>query len=274
MTTTTVTVPPAATLASTAAAEWWKLRSLRSTGWFLGGATMIMLLMAMLESNDGDPTTYQAVPVAMAAVSYFVQYILAAFAMLAITSEFATRSITVTLVCTPSRTRIMLAKTAVVGSVVLVAGVLVTGLGVVAGATRFDELGDLGVAQVVAVLKIGSYLALLAVLALGIGTGGRRTQDRQLSGPARRPRPRHWHARATDCRWPGRLAGAAPRPARDLEPGGRAVRAGCARHGNRVHAKVGWVALHRRGVGVRPGPSRLGGSGVIAGIWALSTRDA
>jgi ABC-2 type transport system permease protein len=175
MTTTAATVPPAATLASTAAAEWWKLRSLRSTRWFLGGAALLMLLMAVLESNDGDPTTIQAVSVAMAAVNYFVQYILAAFAMLAITSEFATRSITVTLVCTPSRTRVMLAKTAVVGSVVLIAGVLVTGLGVVAWATRFNELDDLGSAQVVAVLKIGSYLALLAVLALGIGTLVRRT---------------------------------------------------------------------------------------------------
>jgi ABC-type transport system involved in multi-copper enzyme maturation permease subunit len=173
--TTTATVPAAATLASTVAAEWWKLRSLRSTRWFLGGAALLMLLMAVLESNDGDPTTIQAVSVAMGAVNYFVQYILAAFAMLAITSEFATRSITVTLVCTPSRTRVMLAKTAVVGSIVLIAGVLVTGLGVVAGATRFDELGDLGAAEVVAVLKIGSYLALIAVLALGIGTVVRRT---------------------------------------------------------------------------------------------------
>jgi ABC-2 type transport system permease protein len=175
VTTKTATVPPAATLVSTAAAEWWKLRSLRSTGWFLGGAALVMLLMAVLESNDGDPTTIQALSVAMSAVSYFVQYILAAFAMLAITSEFATRSITVTLVCTPSRIRVMLAKTAVVGSVVLIAGVLVTGLGVVAGAMRFVELGDLGAAQVVAVLKIGCYLALLAVIALGIGTLVRRT---------------------------------------------------------------------------------------------------
>ena len=174
-TTTAATVPPAATLVSTAAAEWWKLRSLRSTRWFLGGATLVMLLMAVLESNNGDPTTIQAVSVAVAAVNYFVQHILAAFAMLAITSEFATRSITVTLVCTPSRTRVMLAKTAVVGSVVLIASMLVTGLGVVAGATRFDELGDLGAAQVVTVFEIGSYLALLAVLALGIGTLVRRT---------------------------------------------------------------------------------------------------
>ncbi|HJV14033.1 MAG TPA: hypothetical protein VJ625_09085, partial [Propionibacteriaceae bacterium] len=152
MITTTVTVPPAATLASTMAAEWWKLRSLRSTRWFLGGAALLMLLMAVLESNDGDPTRIQAVPVAMNAVSYFVQYILAAFGMLTITSEFATRSITVTLVCTPSRARVMLAKTAVVGSVVFIAGALVTGLGVVAGATRFNELGDVGgAAQVIAV---------------------------------------------------------------------------------------------------------------------------
>ena len=72
MTITVATVPPASTLVSTAAAEWWKLRSLRSTRWFLGGAALLMLLMALLESNDGDPTRIQAVPVAMNAVSYFV----------------------------------------------------------------------------------------------------------------------------------------------------------------------------------------------------------
>ena len=46
--------PAAATTAATAAAEWLKLRSVRSTWWFVGGATAVMLLGTGLEVDDGD----------------------------------------------------------------------------------------------------------------------------------------------------------------------------------------------------------------------------
>jgi ABC-2 type transport system permease protein len=85
------------------AAEWIKLWSLRSTWWYLGGSAAIVVLTSLLESGDGDPTTPDAVAPVLAAVSYFVQYILAVFGIVAITGEIATRSITVTMACTPRR---------------------------------------------------------------------------------------------------------------------------------------------------------------------------
>jgi ABC-2 type transport system permease protein len=171
----TTIVPTAPTIAASAAAEWLKLRSLRSTAWFVAGSSLIMLLVAVLEADDGDPSTIRALSVASAAISYFIQYSLATFGMLAITGEFASRSITVTLACTPSRTRVMLAKALVVGAAVLLVGTGVSAVGAGVAAARFGELGSLRGTHVAGILAMGVYLSLLALLALGIGTVVRRT---------------------------------------------------------------------------------------------------
>jgi ABC-2 type transport system permease protein len=167
--------PRAGTVPASTAAEWLKLRSLRSTWWFLGGSAVIVLLMALLESDDGDPTTVSAVPVVMSAVNYFVQYVLAGFGIVTITGEYASRSITVTMACTPSRTRILAAKALVVLGTVFVTGLVVTGLGVLVTAVRMDEVSSLGASQAADAARMSLYLALLAVFALGVGTLVRRT---------------------------------------------------------------------------------------------------
>ncbi|WP_129787927.1 ABC transporter permease subunit [Promicromonospora panici] len=155
--------------------EWIKLWSLRSTWWYLGGAAAIVVLTSLLEPGDGDPTTPNSVAPVLGAVSYFVQYVLAAFGIVAITGEIATRSITVTMACTPRRTRIMIAKALVVGGVVLVTSLLVTGGGLLLTAVRFGELPLLDGAQAETVLAASVYLALLAVFSLGLATLVRRT---------------------------------------------------------------------------------------------------
>ena len=47
--------PAAATTAATAAAEWLKLRSVRSTWWFVGGAAAVMLLTTSIEVGRRRP---------------------------------------------------------------------------------------------------------------------------------------------------------------------------------------------------------------------------
>lgn len=167
--------PRAATTASTVLAELHKLATVRSTWWFVGGAATVMFVVAVLGADDGDPTTVLAAPVAMQALLYFVQYILGALGIVAVTSEFASRSITVTFACTPSRTRVMVAKALVVGGAVFVAGTAVAALGVGVAGARFGELGAMGTAEAADVVAMGLYLALLAMLGLGIGTLVRRT---------------------------------------------------------------------------------------------------
>ena len=76
------------------------------------------------------PVGVHSVSVATMTVVNFVQYILLALGILAVTNEFANRSITVTVMGTPSRVRVMLAKALVVGGVVFVVGTAVVGLGV------------------------------------------------------------------------------------------------------------------------------------------------
>jgi ABC-2 type transport system permease protein len=171
----TAGLPRAATVTATASAEWLKLRSLRSTWWFVAGSLGIMALVASLEADDGDPTTRTAVTVVVQTVAYFVQYLLAMLGMLVITGEFASRSITVTVVCTPSRGRVLVAKAVVVFGAVLGAGLATAALGVAVVGARTGELGSLTASELGSLLAIGLYLALLAVVALGIGTLVRRT---------------------------------------------------------------------------------------------------
>lgn len=165
----------AGTIASTAAAEWLKLRSVRSTWWFLGGATATMLLLAAAETDEGDPTTARGLGIAMAGVAYFVQFILAGLAALVITSEFATRTVIVTFACTPVRSRVLLAKVLVTGTVVAFTGALLAGLCVVVVAARFGEFGQLGPDVLGPLAAIGGYLAAIAILTMGIGALVRRT---------------------------------------------------------------------------------------------------
>ncbi|WP_283135925.1 hypothetical protein [Rhizohabitans arisaemae] len=168
-------------LARAASAEWMKLRSVRSTWWFAGGALLTMLLVAVLEADDtarfllkeGRPV--EPVSSVLDAMEW-VQLILGSFGMLAVTAEYATRSIVVTLACTPSRTRLLLAKTAVVGAAVFAAGGLIAVLGTVAGAPQLQRYWEFDTAQVTGrILSMAAHLALIAVLALGLGTLIRRS---------------------------------------------------------------------------------------------------
>jgi ABC-2 type transport system permease protein len=171
-------------LARAAAAEWQKLRSLRSTWWFAGGALLLMLLVAALEADGSardleaqgsEPGSVEAASTAVIAAEW-VRLVLGSFGMLAITSEYATRSIVVTLACTPSRIRLLLAKAAVVGGAVFAAGLLLAALAVAASAPLLGDYGDYAPGQIAArILAMGANLALIAVLALGLGTLIRRS---------------------------------------------------------------------------------------------------
>jgi ABC-2 type transport system permease protein len=169
------TPPAAATTAATAAAEWLKLRSVRSTWWFVGGATAVMLLTAGLEADAGGSAGLQSLAAVAMTVINFVQYILLALGIVAITNEFANRSITVTVMGTPSRIRVMLAKALVVGGAVFAAGMVVVLLGVWVLAVRFDELGLISRGDLAHLAAMGSYLSAIAVIGLGLGTVVRRT---------------------------------------------------------------------------------------------------
>lgn len=166
------------------ASEWLKLRSVRSSWWFAGGALAVMLLVSALDADDvagalraeaAAPGSYGAADVALPGIAW-LHYILGALGMLVITSEYATRSIMVTLACTPSRLRMLAAKAVVVFGSVFAAGIVLCACGIVASAPILGDYLNLDARPLTArILAMATYLALIAVLALGMGTLIRRT---------------------------------------------------------------------------------------------------
>lgn len=154
---------------TTVASEWTKLWSVRSTWWALVGALAVMLLssvqVAFWVDNEDTLTTSSATDVAVEAFSVARLAVLA-LAMLAVTNEYSHRTIRATLQWTPARTRVLLAKAAVVAAVTAATGaVLAVGGTVVA----LPILTDAPASQPADVGAIALVSALLGLLALGLG---------------------------------------------------------------------------------------------------------
>ena len=99
--------------------------------------------------------------------------------VLAITSEYATGSIRATFAATPQRRSLLGAKAVVVGAVTALVGIasslsaFLVGQTILAHKGLQAHLGDPGVLR--SVLGAGLYLAVLGLLALGVGTLVRST---------------------------------------------------------------------------------------------------
>jgi ABC-2 type transport system permease protein len=164
------------------AAEWTKLRSLRSTGWTLAAMVvstigLAALLCAVTASHWSsfsaadraiwDPTNQSL------AGTIFGQLAIAVFGVLAITGEFASGTIRSSIAAVPRRTPLLVAKAAVYGAVALVVGELISlasflvGQQIFAGRVPHASLGQPGVAR--AVLLAGVYLTLICLISMGIG---------------------------------------------------------------------------------------------------------
>jgi ABC-2 type transport system permease protein len=170
------------------AMEWVKLRSLRSTWWMLAIALAAMIGLAILilryypghwshlsraDRASFDPTNDGFTGVALA------QLVMAALGVLAITGEYSSGMIRSTLVAVPRRRLVLMAKAAVVGGIALVVGeagafaAFLAGQSVLVSPAPHASLGQPGVLR--AVVLAGVYLALIAVIGLGIGAIVRRS---------------------------------------------------------------------------------------------------
>ena len=167
------------------AAEWTKLRSLRSTYWLLlvGAAvtTGLAVLITVGLGNGGltlTGSTFDAAGISLLGV-WFGQITFAVVGVLTMTSEYATGSIRTTLAAVPRRGMLLGAKLAAVGLLVLGIGLVVSlaafllGQAVLAGQHRAVGLGDHGSAQ--AVLGAGGYLAAMGLLGVALGALLRHT---------------------------------------------------------------------------------------------------
>ena len=168
-------------------AEWTKLRTLPGTGWLLvAAAALTIAVSTAADAASSCPSGgCQADPAKLSLTGVQVgQAIAAIIAVLAISNEYSTGMIRVTLTAIPRRWYVLGSKAAVVGGLVLATGALAVLGSVLAGRlilpgrgfTAAHGLAPLSLADG-AVLRAacGSvlYLALTALLALGIATAVR-----------------------------------------------------------------------------------------------------
>ncbi|MCO8277856.1 ABC transporter permease [Actinoplanes sp. TRM 88003] len=153
-------------LRATIGAEWIKLWTTRTVWWALTAALVLMAAGAgqyALYAENGDIDQTGAGEIAVLGLS-FAQLAFLALATIVMTSEYSTGTMRATLTWTPVRSRLLLAKSAVIAGVTLVAGTVAGFVGVAVAA---PILGNSSMGAVAP--KMGLYLALLGVFAVGLG---------------------------------------------------------------------------------------------------------
>lgn len=175
-------VPAGRALGRAVAAEWRKLRSVRSTYGVLGTAVAFSLFVVLLAAQlartwDGlgaDDRAQVAIRPVLELAGWVGGLCLAVLGVLSVTSEYRTGMVRLSLTAVPGRGRFLAAKALVVGAVGLVAG-QVTTVGVFL-ASR-PAVGDRPIAdQRAAVVEelpgfavSGTSVAVFALLGLGLG---------------------------------------------------------------------------------------------------------
>jgi ABC-2 type transport system permease protein len=173
-------------------AEWTKLRTVRSNWWALGlalGLTVLMsaFISATVETSGKAPgdAGEDVLMLSLGGV-LFGQFAIVALAVVAITSEHATGTIRATFAANPRRHAVLAAKAAIVAGAVLAAGLVGSLLAFLVAQPILHDNGfvalngysvlSLGDGQSLrAIGGSGLYLALLALLSLGVGAILRHT---------------------------------------------------------------------------------------------------
>jgi ABC-2 type transport system permease protein len=168
-------------------AEWTKLRTVAGPGWLLVAAIALTAVVGALAANaiscPGGGCQVDPAKVSLTGI-YLGQAIVAIVAVTAVSGEYSTGMIRLTLTATPRRWHVLAAKAAVVGTAILVTGAVAVLASVLAGRLLLDGHG-IDPAHGYAALSLGSgavlravagsvlYLALIAMLSLGIASAVR-----------------------------------------------------------------------------------------------------
>lgn len=165
-------------------AEWTKLRTVASTGWLLVGCITLTVglsaaVCAAMTHSPGDGIR-DVTKVSLTGV-VLGQAIVAALAVLAVTSEYSTGMMRITLAATPRRSRVVAAKAVMVSAVTLAAGTVAVLGSLLAGRLILPGNGftvangymPLSLADAPTLrAAVGSvlYLVFVALLSLGVAT--------------------------------------------------------------------------------------------------------
>jgi ABC-2 type transport system permease protein len=170
---------PVVTLRRVLAAEWTKLHSLRSTAWLLVVTALLVVTVgvasavgAMVGALPTDPATVDPLGGALTGIST-VELLVAALGALAVTGEYTSGSVRLTLAAVPTRWPVLAAKAAVVAAtvfmVVLAATVtaFLTASAMIATTGTSLSITAPGVAR--ALVGAAVHLAFVGLLAVGLG---------------------------------------------------------------------------------------------------------
>jgi ABC-2 type transport system permease protein len=170
-------------------AEWTKLRTVASTGWLLLGAAVLTVAVGAVAEAAATCSSggCQADPARLSLTGVQAgQAIVAVIAVLAISGEYSTGMIHITLTATPRRLTVLAAKAALITGLVLAAASVGVLASVLAGRLILPGHGftaahgypplSLGHGPVLRA-ACGSvlYLALIALLSLGVATAVRES---------------------------------------------------------------------------------------------------
>jgi ABC-2 type transport system permease protein len=164
-------------------AEWTKLRTVASTGWLLIGciALTVGLTAAVCAATHSAGEGFRDTTKISLTGVVLGQAIVASLAVLAISGEYSTGMIRITLAATPRRSVVVAAKAVMVGAVTLVAGIIAVLGSLLAGRLIMPGNGftvangyvPLSLADGPTLrAAVGSvlYLVLVALLSLGVAT--------------------------------------------------------------------------------------------------------
>jgi ABC-2 type transport system permease protein len=169
-------------------AEWAKARTLPGTGWLLLITVAVTVAVSAGASAATSCTSSAACHPDITQLSLtgadVGQAVVAVIAVLAVTAEYTTGMIRVTLAAVPRRTHMLTAKAAVVTTLALAVGTLAAGGSLLAGRLILPGQGytpahgypALSLTNPVALRATAGtvlYLALIALLSLGIATAVR-----------------------------------------------------------------------------------------------------
>jgi ABC-2 type transport system permease protein len=168
-------------------AEWTKLRTVAATGWLLAGAialTVALGAVAALATRYASTGSSQDVTKLSLAGVQLGQAMIVILAVLMISGEYATAMIRITLTAIPHRLSMLTAKAAILTALVLAAATIAVLTSLLAGrlilpangftaAHHYTLLSLAHGATLRAAAGSVLYLALIALLSLGIATAVR-----------------------------------------------------------------------------------------------------
>ncbi len=162
--------------------EWTKIRSVRSTYWSLFAAVVATVGVAALicsvyigrysHVNPNDRADFNPTQFSLNGLN-LAQLAVGVLGVLVISGEYGTGMIRATFTAVPQRRRVLAAKAAVFAATAFVVGTVASfvayfvGQAILAGKGLESSMGDPGVLR--AVIGGGLYLAVLGLLALGLG---------------------------------------------------------------------------------------------------------